>query len=204
MIAMNKTRQSGLGLVELMIALVLGMLVVAASLALYANSFGANASALRIARLNNELRNVMTTLTRDLRRAGYHSSMAGGGTNPFAGVVLNATGPQIDFAYDLNSNGIIDTNERFGYRYDAANKSIQVTVNSGTSWENLTDPTRVQITGFSIQDVSPSTVTMGTTTLVNVNVRSFVITLTGTITAGGLTYTRVLQEHVRVRNEVLS
>jgi prepilin peptidase dependent protein B len=198
-------RQRGVSLVELMVAIVLGMLVIAASLALYANTFGVNASALRVARLNNELRAVMTAVTRDLRRAGYNGAASAALANPFGGLTLSASGTQITFTYDLDSNGALGSAEQFGYRFSSASGLIQSTTN-GTNWEAVTDPGRIWITGFVVTDDSPAAVSMGSAsgTIVNVQVRAYTVTLTGTTTSGGQTFTRVLRETVRVRNEGVS
>ena len=200
-------RQRGVSLVELMVAIVLGMLVVAASLALYANTFGVNASALRVSRLNNELRAVMTAITRDLRRAGYNGHATGGAPNPFGAIAVSASGTQITFTYDLDSNGLLAaSSEQFGYRFNSASALIQSTTNNGSSWEPITDPGRVLVTGFVVADESPTSVAMGSASgaIVNVQVRTYTVTLTGTVTSGGQAYTRVLRETVRVRAEGVS
>jgi prepilin peptidase dependent protein B len=190
--------QKGVGLVELMIAIVLGMLVVGSALALYASSFGTNAASQRVARLNNDLRAIMTFVTRDLRRAGYSGTAAGGFANPFDTITLTGN-TAIQFAYDADSDGVLDANENFGYRL--SNNAVQITTDGGTSWENISDPDRITITKFQITDNSPGPISMGTTTVVNVQSRRFTITLEGTISSGAQTYTRVIEESVRVRNE---
>ena len=193
--------QRGAGLVELMIALVLGMMVVGSALGLYANTFGSNGSYLQVARLNNDLRAVMTIIAKDLRRAGYSSTAAAGTANPFEAITITG-GTQITFSYDYDSNGSVSANESFGYRLN--NGAIQVTVNGGTNWENISDPDKITITEFEITDSSPAAVSMGTTTVVNVQTRRYTILIKGTITYNGTTFTRVLQEDVRIRNEIVT
>ncbi len=199
-ISLFAVRQRGVGLVELMIAIVLGMLVIGSALALYASSFGNNATSLRVARLNSDLRAVMTYITRDLRRAGYSGAAAGGFANPFD--TITQTSSSIVFAYDLDSDGTLDSNENFGYRFN--NNAVQITTDGGTSWENISDPDRITITAFQIAANSPGPISMGSSPVVNIQSRRYTITITGTITSGGQTYTRVLQETVRIRNEEVS
>lgn len=61
--------QSGFGLVELMIGVVVGMIVVAAAMGLMTTALSNSNDNIKMARLDQELRQVMTMLSRDLRRA---------------------------------------------------------------------------------------------------------------------------------------
>lgn len=66
---LNPRRQSGFGLVELMIGLLVGMIIVAAALSLLTTTMASSNDSIKMTRLDQELRQVMTMLTRDLRRA---------------------------------------------------------------------------------------------------------------------------------------
>ena len=61
--------QSGLGLVELMIGLVIGMIVVGAAMTILTSTLTSSNDSIKMARLDQELRQVMTMVSRDLRRA---------------------------------------------------------------------------------------------------------------------------------------
>jgi type II secretory pathway component PulJ len=61
--------QYGFGLVELMIGLVVGMIVVAAAMGLMTTTLSNSNDNIKMARVDQELRQVMTMLSRDLRRA---------------------------------------------------------------------------------------------------------------------------------------
>lgn len=61
--------QSGFGLVELMIGLAVGMIVVAAAMGLMTTTLSNSNDSIKMARLDQELRQVMTMVSRDLRRA---------------------------------------------------------------------------------------------------------------------------------------
>jgi prepilin-type N-terminal cleavage/methylation domain-containing protein len=65
------SQQRGFSLVELMIALTLGLVVMGGALSIVVSTLTTNTEALKITRLNQELRAVMMMLTRDLRRAGH-------------------------------------------------------------------------------------------------------------------------------------
>lgn len=62
-------RQSGFGLVELMIGIAVGLIVVAAALSLLSTSMARSNDSIKMTRLDQELRQVMSMLSRDLRRA---------------------------------------------------------------------------------------------------------------------------------------
>lgn len=66
---LNPRRQSGFGLVELMIGLLVGMIIVAAALSLLTTTMASSNDSIKMTRLDQELRQTMTMLTRDLRRA---------------------------------------------------------------------------------------------------------------------------------------
>lgn len=69
MLRKPRSRQSGFGLVELMIGLVVGMIIVGAALSLLTTTMRSSNDSIKMTRLDQELRQAMTMLTRDLRRA---------------------------------------------------------------------------------------------------------------------------------------
>jgi type IV pilus assembly protein PilW len=66
------TRQGGLTLIEVLVALVLSMVVVGAMVLLMANSLGTASRIIQMTQLSDELRNTMSMLSRDVRRANYN------------------------------------------------------------------------------------------------------------------------------------
>lgn len=69
MLIARTSKQSGFGIVELMIGLAVGMVVVAAAMSLMTTTLSNSNDSIKMARLDQELRQVMTMLSRDLRRA---------------------------------------------------------------------------------------------------------------------------------------
>ncbi len=63
-------RQSGLSLIELMVALVAGLLLAGVGTSLLVNSLSANSTNMRYTRLNQDLRSVLNAMTHDIARAG--------------------------------------------------------------------------------------------------------------------------------------
>lgn len=78
----------GFSLVELMVAMVAGLLLVAAVSALFATIIKSNRTVMQVSRLNQELQAVTDMIARDIQRAGYDASAAehtlvSGATSPF-------------------------------------------------------------------------------------------------------------------------
>lgn len=217
---MKFSRQRGVGLVELMISLVIGMIVIAGSLGLVSSTFGANASQMKMSRLNNELRMAMSSITRDMRRAGYHNwtvtqlttgiytgspqpapiFVVTAGRNPVTqGVTVTPGSESVTVSYDENANSSYDATETFGFRYQ--NNTIETRTGAGT-WSSIVDPAVVQITAFSITDLSPAAIQpTGAPTKVTLPV--FSITITGRLLIDN-SVVRTIQETVRLRNVILS
>jgi prepilin peptidase dependent protein B len=203
---LNTTRrQRGFSLVELMVAMVIGLIVIGASLSVFIGILGANSTQMKISRLNHELRTVMTAVTRDLRRAGYNNwtvaQLAAGDFTVSGQLDPAMTAGSIEVSYDIDSNG---GTERYGFRLEG--NALQAYVATGTPlgtpvWTNVTDPNVIQITGFSITDRSPAPINpTGAAAPVTVPVYSIVIT--GRLTSDNTTV-RTLQETVRLRNVIL-
>jgi type II secretory pathway component PulJ len=287
-----RMRQAGFGLVELMVGILVGMIVVSAAVSMLTTTLASSNSNIQMSRLDQELRQVMTMLSRDLRRATIWdpavevalvsitgpltlsavsgnvtvSSTAGNlddigakavggtlvytsggtlyqgsitafdsGTNSYSVTIgtawpttaattdgvpagawsilrpestLTQSGTCILFAYDLDASGTYANSERFGYRYDATDKAVEIhtsgdstdTCTSGGSWENLTDDSTVEITAFSVTDNSPPTVTNSGLTIA---VREFTVSITARLKSD-TSVVRTLQETIRVRNDRLS
>ncbi|MFL9590788.1 PilW family protein [Aeromonas schubertii] len=70
------TRSRGFSLVELMVAMVAGLLLVAAVSALFASVVRANKTALQVSRLNQEVQAITDMMARDIQRAGYDANAA--------------------------------------------------------------------------------------------------------------------------------
>jgi type II secretory pathway component PulJ len=62
-------RQQGFGLVELLVGMGIAMIILAAASTVLLSSLTSNRDSIRMARLDSELRQVMTMISRDLRRA---------------------------------------------------------------------------------------------------------------------------------------
>lgn len=156
-------RQRGLSMVELMIGLALGLFLVAGAVTAFVTHMSNSRTLLVEARLNQDLRAAADIVARDIRRAGYWAAaikgtiVAGtataGATNPYQGIATTATQITYNFSRDAKratpvvDNNALDTDEQFGFQL--AGGKVQMKVNS-TTWQDVTDPTVVTITGFAV------------------------------------------------------
>lgn len=102
-------KTAGFSLIELMIALVAGLIVVGAVLAFTVSSVQANAEFVKSTRLTQELRNVTDYITSELKRAGYDEAAMDYVANPsslavsaFAPILVDTTAGKncVIYAYD--------------------------------------------------------------------------------------------------------
>ena len=160
----------GSSLIELMIAMSLGVSALSAFSAFIGFGIGVNANLLTSSRLNEEFTVVTQLLARDIARAGFNGSASIQITDPLAATqpFLNSlnVGQYPDenaqscilFAYDRNANGVLDTqngNENYGYRLRS--NAIEMRTNGAQcdagGWHDLTDPNVVKVSKlqFSVQ-----------------------------------------------------
>jgi prepilin peptidase dependent protein B len=178
-------KQYGNSLVELMISMTLGLASITAMASLVGHGIALNSSLLAKSRLDEEMNAVVAVVSHDLKRAGYYaltSEMAEnptGFSNPFDGSLSVAAytaepiNSCINFAYDRNKNGLLDTspnNEMYGFRL--RDHAVEIRLSGAacdeSGWHDLTDPKVVQVTALtfmveqrSVQNVIQTQVTIG-------------------------------------------
>lgn len=212
--SMKFARQRGVGLVELMISLVIGMIVIAGALSMVSSTFGANASQMKMSRLNNELRMAMSSITRDMRRAGHNSwtiaQLTAGVYTPSpqpASVVTVTSGAEsVVMSYDENVDGAYpaaEPTETYSFRFN--NNTIEAKIGTATagSWSAIVDPSVIQITAFTIEDLSQVLPKATTSGPFDVTLPMYSISITGRLVKDP-TVVRTIQETVRLRNAVVS
>lgn len=200
----TKRLNQGVTLIELMVAMVIGMIVIVATLGLFSRTLSSNAYQAKVLKVQGFLLNSMKMITRDLRRAGYThwtSSQTLAGYASMTQPLLVLTGnDQVTFAYDLDSVGGSDN---FGFRYNAGAKTLQTCTGAcdSTSWVALNDANDIQVDGFTVTQIGSETFTFASQTSV---VREFQIQLTASI-QGDMETARTATEVVRMRrNEPLA
>jgi len=220
----NKTISHGLTLVELLIAMVLGIIVTGTIISFFATTVRYNSDNLQMIRLNQELRGAMSLISRDLRRAGYFNSATATTTylDQFGGSVA---GDCIYFAYDIDADGTVnDYQDYIAFKLEngeiKAGNGVSEAVNCGTpssssavSWEAITeydssfsDRSDIQITLLQFQPecaIAGGVVTSNFTCSGGIEVRNVVITITGQVVTpvDNITVSRTLTETIKLRND---
>jgi prepilin peptidase dependent protein B len=200
-------RELGLTLIELMIAMVIGLIIVASVIGLFISMMSSNTTNLNEIRLNQELRAAMSLMTRDIRRAGYNggSAAVAGVSNPFStdassagtastALKIGAGNDDVMFAYDVDFDGVLDNGEVLGYQL--ASNTLQLcladSVANCTTWQSLTDPDVVSITGLSFTETDASSAMA--------QFKQVTISLTGQWTKDS-DFTRTVTETIKRRND---
>jgi type IV pilus assembly protein PilW len=205
---LKKNDQQGLSLVEMMIAIMLGLFLVLGLLTFLVNYVKFNANTAKAIRLSQELRSTMEFMASDIRRAGsWGTAQLGIGAapvvNPFATITASTPGC-ILYSYDQNLDGSLNSSapdERFGFLLDGG----AVKMRSGSSsyscavssnWGLVTDVNSITITAltFTVSSVATASNT-------RVIVRDVTISISGKI-KNDPSMTQSLQQTVRIRNDL--
>jgi len=154
-------KQTGFTLIELMIALVLGLIVLSATIGIYITTARGSTDTLNSARLNHDLESIMLLMVNDIRRAGYWGGAKVGvdsSTNPFtigaANIQTPATGC-ILYSYDASSDGTPNNREYYGFRL----KDGAISMRSSDTAETTTDCTGTGWSAFTVNDVNVTELT---------------------------------------------
>ncbi|MDP3877247.1 MAG: prepilin-type N-terminal cleavage/methylation domain-containing protein [Methylobacter sp.] len=153
-------KQTGVTLIEIMISLLIGLIVISATIGIYVTAIRGSTDTLRSARLNYDLDSAMQLMMNDIRRAGYWGGAVAGANsqiNPFTAATTNAqiltvntTNDCILYTYDANGSGVltpavftddVDANEYYGFRRStiAGNRGIIEMRLTGTTTANCAD-----------------------------------------------------------------
>ncbi len=205
-------KYKGLTLIEMLIALVLGLFVTAVIISVFSTNVRSSTENLQMIRLNQELRGAMSLMSDEFKRAGYSAF-------PVTSTFMNRTNfttTCANYSYDINSNSSVDAVEYYGFRLDEANKKIDwgsfltSTGCSTGSWQPITDPNIAEITTLTFVtngSVNSNGVSGNTafTTTTGVSVYDVTITLVGTVdlphSNAANDPRRTIEETIRIRND---
>jgi len=153
-------KQLGFTLIEIMIALLLGLIVVGAIVNIYVATVSSSSGIIRSTRLNHDLDAVMTLMINDIKRAGYWGRAnvaADSRVNPFTMATTNIQIPAatcILYSYDADGDGTVDSNEYYGFKLE--DNSIKMRKTGATTancddgtWEEFVDGTQLTITALT-------------------------------------------------------
>jgi len=161
-------KQTGFTLIEIMIALLIGLVILTATISMYVNTVTGSTNTIKSARLNYDLESVMLLMVNDIARAGYWGAATDGAnssTNPFTIGTANIQIPTaacILYSYDApsasaaNGDGIVNNGEYYGFKLQSGTVSMRSSDTAeatadctGTGWSALTVPQDVNITALT-------------------------------------------------------
>ena len=159
-------KQLGFTLVELLVAMAMLGIVMAAVYSTYKSQQDSYASQEQVAEMQQNIRASLYQLARDLRMAGFNPQRApnvGGFVTqlPDDGVGETTTdSATIAFTIDENANGVIDANdndEQIAYRLDNATDTLQKFRVSDDTWQTVAD--NIDALDFVYLDASGTDIT---------------------------------------------
>jgi Tfp pilus assembly protein PilV len=214
-------KQLGAAMIELLIGLLLSMIVTGSMVLLMANSLGTATRIIDMSQLSDELRNAMSMVSRDIRRANYSAHSLYCYSNSDCGVDgwANQTAATIEancviFNLDRSQDGDATTDGAGGFRrilHDeifviemwVGGSSPACTDPSGGDWIPVTDPNLVNVTAFdfTLNDITGSVVD-GNGATVTQHTREIAIIVAGELVMDP-TITRRIEDLIKVRNDFL-
>jgi len=147
----NTHKQAGLTLIEMMIAMLLGLFVSAVTITIFSTNVRSNVENMKMIRLNQELRGAMTFIVDELKRAGYSKEPT---VSAFIDE-LSFTSTCARYSYDEDNNALLgdttpDADERFGFKLSdntiSWSQNTTTTDCSNGTWTPITDPNLAKIT----------------------------------------------------------
>ena len=211
--------QRGMSIVEMLVAVAIGMFVMAGTISLFVTNLGSMRRLGTEARVNQDMRTAIELITRDLRRAGYWANSVSGTkatginnvTTGNAYVGVTAAASQINYSFARDNNDVLDPNEQFGFRLNGGVIEMQT---DGASWQAITNSDVLTISSFAITpvtsalpvgDICMKTCAAGAvspegTNCPTLTVREYNLLLRGRSTADSKV-TRELRSSVRLRND---
>lgn len=146
-------KSAGFSLIEMLIAMAVSGVLMLGAMRLLPQLQQQNMQLLAQSRLEEELQQMMMTLEKAVRRAGYCNGDCGG-----EGWQIADNGQCMLVKWDENSNGRWEDSshaesELYGYRLrnDSLEMQRGVTRCDGGGWERLSDPGLITVTGFQIE-----------------------------------------------------
>ncbi|UNU89280.1 PilW family protein [Aeromonas dhakensis] len=202
-------KMRGFNLVELMVAMVAGLLLVAAVISLFATILKANYTAMQTSRLNQEIQLLTDMMARDIQRAGYdanatqflaapsgsRSSFYFDSTTDLMSQTTTGSGLYtcVRVRYDNDENGVLSSDDTLIYSYSSVDKGIKQgtgTTTCGNGSFISTDDT-IEITAMTLK-LLPSSQASGARALQLVVSGRFKATPALTLT---------LQRDIKLRND---
>lgn len=166
--------QRGIGLVELMVGITVGLIVTAGAALVATRQITEHRRLMLEVQMQQDLRVAADVIQQELRRAGFRGFPANGvyepehtdtaatfvaakdpTANPYAALTVAGGGTTLNYRYagylngSPNSTDVVQDSEQFGVRL--SNKTLFLQkglINGQPNWQPITDPDAVEITAF--------------------------------------------------------
>ena len=224
---MRLSKQKGMSLMEVLIAMSISLVVTASMIALMANSLGSTARIVNMTKLSDDLRTTMQMMTRDVRRSSYNANSmfcyanadcGSDGAVTLAGdITINATNDCFTFLTDRDHDGDSTNNSAGGFRRVISsgvgviemwtgNAAPDCSVAAGTAgWVQITNPESMDIFVFSVDDnLSYTEVILddGLGNILSEKVRKIRMNMRGRLVVDN-SIVRRIEDVISVRNDLL-
>ena len=214
-------KQQGFGLIEMLISTALSLLAVAVMVILMSSTLGTGAATIQMSRLTQELRASIQLMSRDLRRANYHSGFLSCFANvncrtdlDIAAYVdtihINAAGNCFWYWLDRDSDANLTNDAVGGFRLSTINGvgALQMRIegnsaancNDDTGWELITDPDTIDIASFTVSNSESYTETLSAGGDLQI-VEKIRLSIVGRM-ASNPTVNRQIQDLILIRNDI--
>lgn len=216
-------RQKGFTLVEAMISLALSLIVTTAMVGLMSNSLGSASRIIQMQQLTDELRNTMSMMSRDVRRANFNANSIYCYANSDCGIDGTATqsadiainNAQDCFIFGLDRDWDGDANNDGGGAFRLADSggvgvvemwagsTVPNCTATSTDWMPITDPGFVDVTTLVVDNAGSfeGSILQENGTTLTVRTRQVKLQLGGQLVLDN-SITRQIEDTIKVRNDI--
>lgn len=219
-------RQTGVTLMEAMVSLALSLVVTTAMVTLMGNSMGSATRIIQMSQLTDELRNAMSMMSRDVRRANYNANSiycyansdcgTDGSASQYADVTI-VNNSCFVFGLDRSWDGDASDDDPGAFRRVTSSNVglIEMWVGSGApncgaaagsaDWLPVTDPDFVDVTLFNVDDSNSfeESYTQESGVPLTQRTRQIQVQVAGRLILDN-SITRRIEDTIKVRNDFFS
>ena len=222
------SRQEGMSLMEVLIAMSISLVVTSSMIALMSNTLGSTARIIKMTKLSDDMRITMQMMTRDVRRSSYNANSlfcyanadcaTDGSSITLAGdITINDSNDCFTFLTDRFHDGDSTNDSAGGFRRVTSgavgviemwtgDESPDCSAAAGTSsWVQITNPENMDIFGFTVDENLSYTQQVLNDTAGNTlsqKVRKIRMNMRGRLVMDN-TIVRRIEDVISVRNDLL-